>query len=251
MLLNIFIELVIAIMMAFLISYIVFLYNKKQIALKLDFEKELRTAMLEIQEQTSLHISRELHDNVNGYLSLAKLNLNTSMPFLDDKTKPKAEDTLYLLDHSLEAIRSISRSLSPDHMAFDSIVSMLDDYLGWIKKSGNYEVNFTITGERYNIKKDTEIMLFRILQEIISNILKHAKASKITISLTYEADTLKCIVSDNGVGFDVKEKLNGGSVTRSLGLQNLIRRAKMINAVCDINSDKQTGTTICITTILS
>jgi signal transduction histidine kinase len=221
---------------------------KKQAALKLSFERELRVAQLEIQEQTSLHIARELHDNINGYLILAKLNLNTSIPFLCDKTRPKAEDTLQLLDYSLEGIRTLSRSLNPEHMAFDNLVNMLEEYIGWIKKSRRYQVHFTVAGEQCDIEKQKEILLFRILQETISNILKHSHTNTINLSLLYSFDSLKCTISDNGIGFNIKEKPDEGeAINSSSDLQNILRRAKLINAICDIKSSQESGTSISIT----
>ena len=233
--------------LAAFIAYTTYQYSK----LKTSFDKEVLTAQLEIQEQTLFTISREIHDNINGYLILAKLNLNTTIPLLGDDTKCKVEDTVHLLDHSLEEIKSISRMLNPEYVAFQGLPGMLKEYTEWIKKNQHYQVGFTVEGDQYDIGENVELMLFRMLQETINNILKHAQATTISLSLIYTDSDLKCTISDDGIGFDVQEKLHQKHRFRGSGLRNILRRAKMINAVCDITSGHKKGTTICITTAFS
>jgi signal transduction histidine kinase len=234
----------IILLLAIFITYASYQYTN----LKTSFDKEVLTAQLEIQEQTLFTISREIHDNINGYLILAKLNLNTTIPLLSSSTKCKVEDTVRLLDHSLEEIRSFSRMLNPEYVAFQGLSGMLKEYTDWIKKNQHYQVSFSVEGEQYDMEDNIELMLFRILQETINNILKHAQATTISLLLTYTDSYLKCTISDNGIGFDVEEKLHQKYKFRCSGLRNILRRAKMINAVCDITSTHKNGTTICITT---
>lgn len=230
-----------------LATFIIYASNQYT-KLKSSFDKEVLTAQLEMQEQTLFTISREIHDNINGYLIVAKLNLNTTLPLLGNDTKSKMEDTVRLLEHSLEEVRNISRMLNPEYIAFQGLPAMLTEYIEWIKKNQHYQVSFEMEGERYDMGEHVELMLFRMLQETINNILKHAHATTIRLSLIYTDSHLKCTVSDNGIGFNVQEKLQQKHRSRCSGLQNIMRRAKMINAVCDITSSNQNGTTICITT---
>lgn len=230
--------------LAAFITYTIYQYSK----LKTSFDKEVLTAQLEIQEQTLFTISREIHDNINGYLILAKLNLNTTIPLLSNSAKSKAEDTVHLLDRSLEEIRNFSRMLNPEYIALQGLPGMLKEYTEWIKRNQQYQVSFSVEGDPYMMENNIELMLFRILQETINNILKHAQATTIRLSLIYTDSDLTCTISDDGIGFDVQEKLHQKYELRCSGLQNILRRSKMINAVCDITSSHKNGTTICITT---
>ena len=251
MLLTLIIIIAVVSTMASFIIYLLFSYNKRQATLRENFDKELLTAQLEIQEETSLTISRELHDHINGYLIMAKLNLNTAIPLLQNDAKEKAEDTVHLLDYSLDSISRLSRILNKDYIDLQGLPGMLKEHTEWLKKSRHYQVSFTIKGEPCEIAGDIQLMLFRILQETISNIIKHAQAKAISLSLTYTGSYLTCTISDNGIGFNVQEKLGEKHTSGSSGLQNIQRRAKMINALCDITSSHQNGTTICITTPLN
>jgi signal transduction histidine kinase len=124
---------------------------------------------------------------------------------------------------------------------------MLIKHVDSLKRSTLYHITFDIIGEVEELDCKTDIMLFRIIQESINNIIKHSRGNCIDISLTYTETHLECVVKDDGIGFDVAEKLNTGVKNGSSGLQNIIRRAKMINANYQINSIDNKGTTVCIT----
>lgn len=244
--LTILIATVMALLLALFIIYLLVTYFKKQSILKIAFDKELLTTQLEIQEQTLQHISQELHDNIAQFLTLAQLHL-TTLEIQTPKTKFKTEEAIRLIEHCMEEIRNISRSLNIDYITRNGLLSMIEEHINQLKKTSCFKIKLNISGESRYLEDKKEIMLFRIVQEALNNVSKHSKASNISISFIYSPDHLKCIIEDDGIGFNVAEKLSIDHSNRSSGLQNIIRRAKMINASYEINSTNNKGTRLCIT----
>lgn len=236
----------IAVSLAFLIIYILFKNNQKQNILKSIFDKELLTAQLEIQEQTFQQISKELHDNVGHFLTIAKLNLDTLPTSSCKSTIHNIQQASFWINHSLEDIRTLSKSMDKDYIVHHGLLKMLEKHIEKLKKNRHFAIKLEVLGEEKYLDEKADIMLFRIIQEAINNIIKHSKANNIIISLNYTKDYLKCSIGDDGIGFNVQEKLNLRIRNESSGLQNIIRRAKMINASHEINSTNK-GTTLCIT----
>jgi two-component system NarL family sensor kinase len=231
-----------------------FLHNKQKDGLlkelelvKSDFEKELFETQLEIQEETLQHISLELHDNVGHFLSLAKLQLTTmNVPLPRDVTE-KLEATESLLTYSLNEIRSISKNLNTENIKSYGLIKTVEQQIEQLKKSGSFSINLDVRGKACFLDDQKEIVLFRITQEALNNIVRHSKANHIDIGFNYGEDRLLLAICDNGIGFDVKDFLHS-TVHRTSGLKNIIKRSSLINATHEISSVPGEGTKIVITT---
>ena len=225
------------------------IYKKKQHAyqnekklLQVRFQEELLKTQLEIKENTLKYIASELHDNLGQIASLIKINLNT-LSFLDEKNASrKVEDTKDLVRQLIYDLKSLSMSLNSDRVIQVGIVKSLETEVERLNKTGQVVATFLIEGTIPKLPDNTSIILFRMAQEIINNIVKHSNASQVSIlfSATQKLVTFKC--NDNGVGFEVAEKIQSGGS----GLLNLQNRARLINAQLNIQSSSEGGTTISI-----
>ncbi|HEY4147377.1 MAG TPA: histidine kinase, partial [Chitinophagaceae bacterium] len=224
----------ILIMVAFIIVILLFLqkkqkdYNSELKAVKFNYDKELYKAQLEIQEQTFQEISREIHDNVGQFLSLAKLSLTT----LDISRREEAESGIAeiteILEKALEDLRDMSKSMNPDVIRKGGLKKAIEMQVGFLQRRGKYHVTFDINGEYQSISEQKEIILFRILQEAVNNIIRHASASDIIILISSFKEELKLYIRDNGKGFDTKFPY---PPTRKVGgINNMQQRAKLIEA---------------------
>jgi two-component system, NarL family, sensor kinase len=234
--------------MAAYIAWILFLYQKKQTAfqseletIRNNYEKELLKTQLEIQEQTFQFISQEIHDNVGQFISLAKLNLN----ILDINNKESAtklvQNSTELLTKALDDLRDLSKSFSSDMIRNDGLVKAIELQVSQLQKSGNYNIAFKVKGNYTYMHEEKELIIFRIMQEAINNIVRHANASQIIITLCCANDGLEMYIHDNGKGFDVINKISNTG-----GINNMTKRAKLINADFKIDSSAEEGTTIII-----
>ena len=113
-----------------------------------------------------------------------------------------------------------------------------------IGRSKIVDVVFEVRGEVLFLNSEKELLIFRIFQEACNNILKHAKASNITIDLTYERDYVHLKISDNGIGFKIEETMKAKEIRKMSGLKNIHQRAEIMGAETYIYSTPNIGTTI-------
>jgi two-component system, NarL family, sensor kinase len=220
-------------------------YQKRQLLhfdqvnnLKLDHERNMLTAQLEIQEDTFRSISREIHDNISLSLTLAKLNLNLFDWDDQEKAKTQIRNSVELLGNSIENLGDISRSLNSDFLISQGLVRAIEDELERIRQVNIFKINLNISDHLIRLNTDKELLVFRIFQEAFNNIIKHANANIVDLTIYSTANIFFIEVADNGKGFD---QVNEIEVKRS-GLKNMQIRTKMLNGCMHINSKKGVGT---------
>lgn len=205
--------------------------------MNIEFEQTLLKSKLEIQEHTFTEISREIHDNIGQVLSLVRINLNT----LDAPVEAKKINLMdELLGKAITDLRSLSHSLDADHIRNKGWITAVTRLLNDLQKSGKYKTHLQQDDDLPALGNDKPIILFRMIQEIINNVIRHAAADTIHLDARKENNNLVIKITDNGKGFDVSK--NSGGV----GVQNLKTRSKMIGADLVIKSDKGIGTVVTI-----
>jgi two-component system, NarL family, sensor kinase len=228
------------------ITSIIYRYQQKQNAYFKDIEilnashqNELLQAQLEMQEQTFQNISREIHDNIGQKLTLAKLHLNT-LGYTDaDKTRQQVGGSVDMISEAINDLSDISRSLSSENILNNGLIKALEFEVAQLEKSNMYDVSLSVTGNTRFLDTHRELVLFRIFQEILNNIIKHAQANSIMIDLHYNTTTLSLNIFDNGVGFS-----SGQLSKRGMGLSNMEKRAKFLKGECIIGSQPKIGTNV-------
>jgi len=212
--------------------------EKAQLSIK--FQQEMLRTQLEIQEQTLKNISQEIHDNIGQTLSLAKLNLNTI-----DLQKQNADEKIFnskeLIGKAIQDLRSLSKSLNTDSILSAGLVKGIETEVSIIEHTESYNTEFNVYGDAIRIDPKKELILFRIAQEAINNIIKHSNATGILVNLHFTNEHLTIEVCDNGTGFDLNHGENEG-----LGLRNMKSRAELIGGTFSIQSS-YSGTTIIVT----
>ena len=239
-------------LMAGFIVTILYLYRRKQLTyfktieeLKLDYEKSLLHTQLEIQEQTLQHISREIHDNISLSLTLAKLNLNTFDWHCPSKAKNQINCSLEQVSKAITDLSYLSKGLNSELIANQGLIEVLRSEVERLKELSLFDLNYTITGTEVFMDSQKELVIFRIIQEAFNNIIKHAKATIVKLSLHYDIDELKILITDNGKGFS-KETISENRRS-SAGLNNMNKRAKVLNGKTIIQSRPESGTSVYIT----
>jgi len=228
-----------------LISIIIFRYQQKQNIyfkeienLKNSYQNALLQSQLEIQEQTFQNISREIHDNIGQKLTLAKLRLNTLSH--DDITRVtlQVNDSVNMIGEAINDLSDLSRSMNSEVLLNNGLIKALKFEAEQLKKSGKYKIRVITTGNPVFLNANTELVLFRIAQEALTNIIKHAEASVIDILLHYDSLLLSMMITDNGKGFYADENRFG------TGLSNMKKRADTLKGSLTISSTPQVCTQI-------
>jgi two-component system NarL family sensor kinase len=234
---------------AFLLLYIN-QYNRRKkrhieekALMQLTFDAEITKTQLEVQEQTMQTIGADLHDNIGQLLSLTSLTLSSIELDNAQKARQKIDAAIDLTVRSIKEMRLLGKLLQGDQLVVMGLAEAISYEINWIERSGQYKVSYINDGEMPAAgSTDKDLILFRILQEILNNIIKHAQATQIKIKLDYAEAVLQLQVSDNGVGFNagLPEKQLG------MGLQNIQKRAGIIGGNVTIASSPDEGTTITI-----
>jgi len=238
----------------FLIGYIIYfviLYQRRKLVtvhqmeqLQQHYRQELLRAQLEIQEQTFKNISQEIHDNIGQVLSLARLHVNTMNPGDAKDVQEKIADSDGLIGKAIQDLRDLSKSLNTAFIADIGLLRAIEYELKLTKKVTAYETKLNIEGQPRPLPPQQELILFRIFQEVLNNIIKHAHASEIQLQLCYAKDYFALNIKDNGQGFNLNSNGQEGTAIKGIGLQNIQSRAQLINAQINIQSAVAQGTEV-------
>ncbi|WP_203258338.1 tetratricopeptide repeat-containing sensor histidine kinase [Hyunsoonleella ulvae] len=197
-------------------------------------------AMIEGQEKERQRIANDLHDDLGGLMATVKLHFNA----LKDKQTPELFDkTTTLLDDAYQKIRSIAHVKNSGVIAKQGLLVAVKNMADKISMANTISVEVTHHGLENRLENSLELTIFRIIQELITNVIKHAEATEATIHLTNHDDVLNIMIEDNGVGFNPKQ------VTKShkgMGISSIDKRVEHLNGKMTIESEKSIGTTIII-----
>lgn len=235
---------------ALVIAIILFLRQYQKTQQNFDWERQqhkqaLLQTEVEIREQTLNSVSRELHDNLGQIASLIKINLNLVSKNLDEKDRLKISESIDLLKRLIGDIKSLSLSLDSDNIHRVGLYDSIKQDIERINRTGSLQIEFTGKNTLPSLRPDVEIFLYRICQEALNNILKHAKASKAELVLDFKSGTLEIVIRDNGEGFNIETATTNKE--KGSGLGNMSKRCDIIGASFGIETKPGAGTIICIT----
>lgn len=200
---------------------------------------------MEGQEKERARIAAELHDRLGSLLSAVKLHFSSIEANLDENNSNSESDNfsfaLDLLDNSVEEVRSISHNLSKGILTQFGLSGAINNLKNAINSAGKIQIKFIEVGEKLDLPPEVEIELFRVIQELITNAIKHSGADEIYVQLITDAEGLTIVVEDMGVGFDMAKLKSKG-----IGLQNLKNRIEKIGGIYHLESTINKGTTIII-----
>lgn len=205
------------------------------------FQQTLLQSQLEIQEQTLKNISQEIHDNVGQVLTLAKLNLTTLM-MNDTQAPEQVKVSQQLIAKAINDLRSLSHSLNTEYVQNMGLVRSIEYELEMLQKTGAIKTSFHIEGIVQRLEAQKELIIFRIIQEAIHNIMKHAEASSISVSVNFSNNEMQMSVADDGKGFDLSPLNDPNNQQFGLGLRNMNNRATLIGAKFNLSSEPNKGT---------
>jgi two-component system, NarL family, sensor kinase len=197
-------------------------------------------SIIQGQEEERSRLARDLHDGLGGLLSGIKLTLNnmTGNVILSEQNANTFNRALGQLDNAITEMRRVAHSMMPEALLKFGLKDALNDFFENISQSGKLKVHFQSYNFDKRLSQTVEVTIYRIIQELINNTLKHAEATEVYVQLNQDDQHLTISVEDNGKGFDIN-KLNQ---TKGIGIQNIESRVAYLNGKIDIQSSEGKGT---------
>ncbi|GEA50771.1 hypothetical protein VIN01S_15750 [Vibrio inusitatus NBRC 102082] len=210
--------------------------NKKEC---MDSAKEYVSSLLSIYEEERKRVAKDLHDDLSQRLAVVSIELGSTNEagIIEIAKVRKIKADVVSISND---IHQLSRNLYPSVIEHFGLVDALRSEIDNFKKKEHIDVDFNTTIESLSIDRKTEIAIFRVLHEALSNIAKHSEAYVVSIELSEIEQSLVLQIKDNGIGFDVVEKLEAPG----LGLTSMQARARFINGQLSIRSKEFQGVTI-------
>lgn len=234
-----------------LLLIVVFLYNRYQLKQKNRYQRELNRQQVELfnaiaatQEQERKRIAQDIHDSLGSVLSAAKLKLAEAKELRPEFAADEKFITgINLLDEASAELRNISHNIMPATLSKLGLVPALKNLSEKMSSGKGLQVSFSAHEFDSRLEEQTEISIYRIILELINNIVKHASASRATVQLVKYPDNINITVEDNGKGFDYPKTLQE---KKGIGLGNIQSRLEYMKGTIDIDTLPGRGTTVII-----
>ena len=207
---------------------------------KVLFDNKMTQAILKTQEDERYEIGAELHDNVCQLLATSQLCMSLLEETLSDDVMEYYNQSQEMISMALNEIRNLSHQLAPVLFEDSTVEETMEILLRSFNVSNAYQIGLAIEPEVYKIAmpKEVHLTIFRIMQEQLRNIQKHAQASEIMIHARLKEQSLEVGISDNGVGFDLN------SVRGGIGFSNMKRRMDLLSGKIQVLSAPSQGCTV-------
>jgi signal transduction histidine kinase len=231
---------------------LVFLYfSRKKNALKnemataiLKEKNNAAMAILAAEEKERKRIASDLHDGIGQMMSAVKMNLSSLAYKLTSLTPQEAallEKTMALTDESCKEVRTVSHNMMPNALLKSGLSSAIKTFVDKIDHK-KLKVNLHSEGLDNRLPDTVEIVLYRVIQETVNNVIKHAKANQLDIAIIKDVDGLSCTIEDNGIGFNFNDK----NLTEGIGLKNIQARITYLQGTVEWDAVPNKGTLVSI-----
>ena len=222
---------------------------------KLKQEKNFQLAMMKQQDQATRdvieaeenerkRIAADLHDGVGQMMSAAKMNLSVfenELAFSNDQQRTSFENVISLVDESCREIRSVSHQMMPNALLKRGLASAIKEFIDKID-ARVIRVSLHTEGLDERIDKNTETVLYRVIQECVNNVMKHAQASQLDIAIMKDKDGISASIEDNGKGFDASSQKH----FEGIGIKNILSRINYLRGTVEFDSSPGKGTLVAI-----
>jgi two-component system, NarL family, sensor kinase len=215
-------------------------YIKEKRLMNEQFKTEIIKTEMDVREENLKEIARELHDNIGQLVTQMKLHHMKIAKMIPENKAELLNEGEEIVNHIIEEIRRLTTNFNGNDVLINGLESAIAKDVDRLRSVTGIFINLEISENNPLLTHEKNIFAFRMYQEIINNTIKHADATLITIELMPCNSKLCLIISDNGVGFDVKK------IQRGSGLSNLEDRCALINAKMKIDSKPGEGTCIAI-----
>jgi len=193
------------------------------------------------EEKERTRIARELHDGIGGLITASKINFQLARKKTDIQASDDFNEGFKLLEEAAIELRQAARNLMPEILMQEGLIKALQLFCHRISEKSDTQINFQVLGEKRFNDQHFELTIYRVVQELIHNIVKHSKAKTAIVQLSFQEDAgMQITVEDDGVG------INKTTLTSGMGLKNISDRIKETGGKLDIQSGEGKGTSVVI-----
>lgn len=208
---------------------------------RLEHENELAITRLQVQEQAMNLISEEIHDHVGQLLSITKKYIAAAEAgAVESNIKEPLAKAGNMLAKAIHEIRHISHSLNNELIREKGFLPLVQNDLEHLTDAAQIKGILKIEGVPFNLNHEQELLIYRMIQEAMQNIVKHAKATQVLIAFSFTEKDLTIRIEDNGTGFDIE----AARQKESIGFKNIYNRAEILKGAINISSQNGQGTKI-------
>lgn len=206
--------------------------------------KFLSRRVVELQEEERRHVASELHDEIGQVLSAASISLAAAQLAGDAETRSHLAKGIHLINGAIQDMRSLSLDLWPSMLDDLGLVSTLRWYADRQAQRAGFVLHFSVEPSGDRPRPDVATTCYRIVQEALSNVVRHARASEVWLEFHSNHDELKLLIRDNGVGFETVAVLDQSAKSMGFGILAMRERTENLNGKFEIESEPTRGTVI-------
>jgi len=218
--------------------------EKERLASVIEAQKDAHLkALVQTQDNERKRIAGDLHDSLGSLLSTVKLRFNGLQEDFEVKIPEKLSrfnDTINMLDEAIHELRQISHNMLPVSLSRFGLKAALETFVEQVNASQQLETNLQILGLERRLPEDMEVAAYRICQELVQNVIKHACASSLRIQVIDHQDSLNIIVEDNGMGMQKKD------ITKGFGFSTIQSKVNLFKGSFDIESQPGKGSMVLV-----
>ena len=209
-------------------------------------EKMFLNTIIQTEEKERKRFAKDLHDGLGPLLSTVKMSVSSLAQMKhDDISREIVENTELVINEAIKSLKEISDNLSPHILNNFGLVRALNNFSNKINVARTIKINLESDLKDERFDNNVEVVLYRVVCELINNTIKHAKAKKIDLSLTKDGEYLSIVYKDDGKGFDVDKVINQPSGT-GMGFSNIYSRINSLKGEIKIESEQKKGTFVTI-----
>lgn len=218
----------------------IFAYLKKMEEEKREMEKTMLHAIIKAEESERKRFAKDLHDGLGPILSTVKMSLTTVTRREYDDTSMEILRTADLaIDEAIKSIREISNNLSPHILDNFGLSKAIRNFINKINLTETIQINFSSNINDQRFENHVEVVLYRVICELLTNTIKHAKAKSVEITLAHVGKNLHCTYQDDGVGFNLNDSKKIHQ--NGMGFSNILSRITSLNGTLSYNSEAGQG----------
>ena len=203
--------------------------------------------LTQVNENERMHLARELHDELSQIVGSASRHLDNLLrkrPDLGETVTADLENVRDLLMDGSRAMNRMIKNLRPPLLDDLGLIPALRSLCTSLENSQGVITRFEAKGQEQRLDSETELLVFRIVQEALQNIRKHAGASEVSLRVTFQAHRIRIVVTDNGRGFDIPSNMHDLPRSGRLGLMGMQERIWLLGGTLDMSSHLDKGTTL-------
>ncbi len=223
----------------------IFVFLKKAERSRNESEKQVLNAIIQTEERERRRLAKDLHDGLGPLLSTVKMAVSSlAQAEQDNKNKEIIDNTDLVITEAIRSLKEISNNLSPHVLDNFGLASAIKSFSGKITSTKTINTTFKSNMFDVRLNYNTEVILYRVICELINNTIKHAQARNIEIELMRHQRLVTLVYSDDGKGFDANEVLYGQN--EGMGFANIRSRIKSIKGIINVESSIDKGTKVII-----